>query len=193
MNCCGRGLCDVDTVIGNASWPAEKLKGYWYKLHRDSQQPRNWDFVWSKMALYELVPVTLLISAQRAAALLLQPQAQWFRNALEKEPYLCYVCKISVLGLLQPGWFMANGWELIAQWQQHDCIINIHFNAKFTSGELHHHIHNTQSLWRPSFYCSCAFFVLSFISMTMQGQKCLTSKQRRYAQKSCCSTQNVSF
>lgn len=106
-----------------------------------------------------------------------------------------------MLGLLQPGWFMANGWELKAQWRQHDCIINIHFQRKiyFWSIAIPHSQDSKPMETFSTFFlnCFCAFFVLPFISMTKQGQhrknckKCLTSKQHRYAQKSCCSTQNV--
>lgn len=83
MNRCGSSVSDVDAAVGNGSRPAEKLKGYWYKARRGSQQARNWFF-----EKFLTQPCAQSCSLQ---PLLLHPLVQWFQDNFKKWPHLVTV------------------------------------------------------------------------------------------------------
>lgn len=45
INCCDTSVCDVEAVVANVSWQADRLWRYWHILHGASNKPTNSDFV----------------------------------------------------------------------------------------------------------------------------------------------------
>lgn len=67
INCCDTSVCDVEAVVANVSWQADRLWRYWHILHGASNKPTNFE-------VHATLYTTLLLWLK------LQPRAEQFRN-----------------------------------------------------------------------------------------------------------------
>lgn len=127
-NCCDSSVCAVETVVvANVSWPAQKLRGYWYKLHGGSQQPRKkklWFCLGRHDALQGFTLFTACTVNSRARTATIGATTHgWLRKMNHFARFGEFLCRHSCTLI----WFASDNWEVKVLWQLHDRIIDNHY------------------------------------------------------------------
>lgn len=118
INCCDTSVCDVEAVVANVSWQADRLWRYWHILHGASNKPTNSDFVLRFMRRFIRCCCSGWNCNHEQSNL--EISAYGVSRRLNKS--VCWnPCK-SV-------WFATDNWELKAQRRLQPCIINIPFST----------------------------------------------------------------